>query len=69
MMAAASGVNGLSLTIRALTPLFEVFAYRSVMGAYDVSGDGQRFVVPYEPGQPNAAITLVENWDAELKKK
>lgn len=33
------------------------------------TADGQRFIVAYKPGQPNAAIALVENWDAELKKK
>jgi hypothetical protein len=69
MMAAAVSANGSGLTIGAVTPLFEASVYRSVMGTYDVGGDGQHFVVPYEPGQPNAAITLVENWDAELKKK
>jgi hypothetical protein len=42
---------------------------RSIVGAYDVSADGQRFILVYEPGQPNAAITLVDNWDAELKEK
>ena len=26
-------------------------------------------VLSEQPGQPNVAITLVENWDAELKKK
>ena len=69
MMAAAVSANRSGLTIGAVTPLFEASVYRSIMGAYDVSGDGQHFVVPYELGQPNAAITLVENWDAELKKK
>ena len=43
--------------------------YRTVFGGFDVTADGQRFVIAYEPGQPNVAITLVENWDAEVKKK
>src|SRR5215467_10249512 len=55
--------------IRAVKPLFETRVYRSSLGGYDVAADGQRFIICYEPGQPNAAITLVENWDAELKKK
>jgi hypothetical protein len=38
-------------------------------GGYDVSPDGQRFVIAYETGQPDTAITLVVNWDAEVKKK
>jgi hypothetical protein len=49
--------------------LFETQVYRALVGAYDVSADGQRFLIVYEPGQPNAAISLVENWDAELKKR
>jgi hypothetical protein len=43
-------------------------AYLSTIGAYDVTADGQRFIIAYEPEQLNTAITLVENWDAELKK-
>jgi len=31
--------------------------------------NGQRFIIWYEPSQPNVAITLVENWGAEWKKK
>jgi hypothetical protein len=53
----------------AARPLFETRAYRSVVGAYDVTADGQRFIIAYEPGQPNTAITLIENWDADLRKK
>jgi serine/threonine protein kinase len=61
--------SGSSFSIGAVRPLFETRANRSMVGAYDVTADGQRFVIAYEPGQPNATITLVENWDAELKKK
>jgi Tol biopolymer transport system component len=37
---------------------------------YDVSADGKRFLVaaPYET-QNQAPLTLIVNWDAELKKK
>ena len=49
----------------------ELFATRpyGVFGRFDVSADGQRFAIPFEAGQPTAAITLVVNWPAELKKK
>ena len=49
----------------------ELFATRpyGVFGRFDVSADGQRFVIPFEAGQPTAAITLVVNWASELKKK
>lgn len=69
LMAAEVQASGTSFAIGAVKPLFEARAYRSIVGAYDVSPDGQRFALAYEPGQPNAAIALVENWDAELKKK
>lgn len=58
-----------SFAVGTVNPLFETRVYRSAFGGFDVTADGQRFIVAYEPGQPNVAITLVENWDAELKKK
>jgi len=69
MMAAEIKTSGSSFVIGAVRQLFETRAYRSQVGAYDVSADGQRFILANEPGQPNEAITLVLNWDAELKKK
>jgi hypothetical protein len=48
--------------------VFETRVYR-YNGGHDVMGDGQKFIVAYEAGQPNAVITLVENWDAELTQK
>jgi eukaryotic-like serine/threonine-protein kinase len=69
IMAAEIKTEGSSFTIGAVKPLFETRVYRSTFGGYDVAADGQRFMICYEPGQPNVAITLVENWDAELKKK
>jgi eukaryotic-like serine/threonine-protein kinase len=67
--AAEVRASGSSFVIGAVTPLFQTQVYRSIAGAYDVTADGQHFIIAYEPGQPNVAITLVENWDAELKKK
>jgi eukaryotic-like serine/threonine-protein kinase len=69
MMAAEVKASGSSFAIGAVRQLFEIRVYRSQVGAYDVTADGQRFILAYEPGQPNEAITLVENWDAESKKK
>jgi Tol biopolymer transport system component len=68
IMAAEVKTVGSSFSIGDVKPLFETQVYRAIVGAYDVTADGQRFLVVYEPGQPNAAISLVENWDAELKK-
>jgi len=69
MMAAEVKASASSFATGSVKPLFEIRPYRSLVGAYDVTPDGQRFILAYEPGQPNAAITLVENWDAELRKK
>jgi hypothetical protein len=68
MMAADVKANGPSLEFGAVHMLFETRPNRTY-GGYDVTSDGQRFVIAYETGQPGAAITLVTNWDAELKKK
>ena len=58
-----------NFSIGAVNPLFETRVYRTAFGGFDVAADGQRFIICYEPGQPNVAIALVENWDAGLKKK
>ena len=58
-----------SFAVGTVNPLFETRVYRSAFGGFDVTADGQRFIIPHEPGQPNVAITLVENWDSRLKKK
>lgn len=60
--------DGSTFAMGAVNPLFETRVYRSNFGGFDVAADGQRFLICYEPGQPNVAIALVENWDAELKK-
>jgi len=69
IMSAEVKTDGSSFAIGAAKPLFETRVYRSTFGGYDVTADGQGFIICYEPGQPNVAITLVENWDADLKKK
>ncbi|HKW65303.1 MAG TPA: protein kinase [Candidatus Acidoferrum sp.] len=68
LMGSEVNVNGSSFTVGATRTLFGTRAY-GVFGRFDVSADGQRFLIPYETGQPNAAITLVVNWDARLSKK
>jgi Tol biopolymer transport system component len=69
VMAAEVRASGTSFEIGAAQPLFETRPYRSGGAAFDVSADGQRFIIEYAGEQPTAAITLVVNWDAELKKK
>ena len=68
MMATEVKSSGTSFEIGSTHELFATRPY-GVFGRFDVSADGQRFAIPYEAGQPSAAITLVVNWPAELKKK
>jgi len=68
MMATEVKATGSSLEVGATHALFGTRPY-GVFGRFDVSADGQRFAIPYEAGQPSAAITLVVNWPAALKKK
>jgi len=68
MMATEVKASGSSFEVGATHALFGTRPY-GVFGRFDVSADGQRFAIPYEAGQPSAAITLVVNWPAELKKK
>ncbi len=58
-----------SLQIGTAKPLFETRPSRTGGWVYDITPDGQRFLVNYLPEQPGRGITLVVNWDAELKKK
>jgi len=68
MMATEVKATGSSLEVGATHALFGTRPY-GVFGRFDVSADGQRFAIPYEAGQPSAAITLVVNWPAALKRK
>ncbi len=68
MMATEVKASGSSFEVGATHALFGTRPY-GVFGRFDVSADGQRFAIPYEAGQPSAAITLVVHWPAELKKK
>jgi hypothetical protein len=37
-----------------------------VFARFDVTADGQRFIMPFEPGMAASAITLVVNWPGDL---
>jgi eukaryotic-like serine/threonine-protein kinase len=68
LMAAEVRASGSSFEIGAVRALFETRPYRSGGATFDVSADGQRFIIDYAQEQPSAAITLVVNWTADLKK-
>ncbi len=59
--------RGSSLEVSAVRPLFETRAY-GVFGRFDVSADGQRFIVAHEAGEPTTSITLVSGWPAGIGK-
>lgn len=69
MSAEISQQNG-DPVIGKVRPLFRIRVASSPHRVFDVSPDGKRFlinsVLPLSAPEP---ITLVVNWDAELKKK
>ena len=70
VMAANINLTGGSPVIGIAQPLFPIYRFSSLNWPYDVSADGQRFLVTSAGNQANnQPITLVMNWDAELKKK
>ncbi len=67
MAAELTETNG-SLKISAVRPLFQARAVQGG-GPYDVSADGQHFLVNTVPEQVTSApIMLVQNWTAGLKR-
>jgi Tol biopolymer transport system component len=68
IMAAEINAKGSTLEVGAIRSLFETHP-NPVAVNYDVSGDGQRFIVDsLVEDQTSPSITLVVNWMAEAKK-
>jgi hypothetical protein len=70
LMAAEVKTTGLNFGVGTVSLLFETRFFRSFgqgLG-YDATADGQRFIINYSGEQPNAAISLVVNWNEEAKK-
>jgi predicted ATP-grasp superfamily ATP-dependent carboligase len=68
LMAADVKASGRNFTAGAVHALFEVGSSKA-FESYDVTADAQRFIVVRDKEEPNEAITLFANWDAELKKE
>ena len=75
LMAAEVAIKGATLEVGAVRPLFslgnaladEGSAFRQT--AFDVSADGQRFLMLASPEQKSVEpLTLIQNWAAGLKK-
>ena len=68
MVAVVNG-KGPSFNVGAVKPLFETRS-TGVRSRFDVSADGQRFLINTAEAQAaQAPITVVLNWTAALKKK
>jgi len=64
-MAAEVAAHGSSFEIGTVRTLFEARPF-GVFARFDVTADGQRFIMPFEPGTASSAITLVVNWPGDL---
>jgi dipeptidyl aminopeptidase/acylaminoacyl peptidase len=65
--AAEVSPSGGRLVVGTVHALFETRLYRSSGSPFDVTGDGQRFLI--NRWEPPSSITLIENRDTELKKR
>lgn len=73
MMAVKVDESGVAISLgnpRTLFPLGNISILSSVNSSFDVTPDGQRFLIVTlnQPPRP-VPLTVVTNWDAELKKK
>jgi Tol biopolymer transport system component len=71
LMAAAVDNTGPRLAVKEVKPLFRVNLYngpRTNLTAYDVSPDGQRFLVNTAGDAGDPRVGLVTNWMAELSR-
>ena len=67
LMAVSITVNGKELNAGVPQELFET-RYRTIADGFDVSPDGQRFLLPVERDAAPTPITVVLNWMAALGK-
>ena len=69
LMVAAVNGKGSSFEVGTVKPLFDSRVFNGLRYPYDVTADGQRFLLNTVPGQASSApITVVVNWTAGLKK-
>ena len=71
IMAAPIKIGPASIDADSERPLFRINPYGGGgWDIYDVTGDGQRFLVTSQGGKINSLpLTLVVNWPGEIKKK
>jgi eukaryotic-like serine/threonine-protein kinase len=69
LMAADLALSASSLQVKSLHPLFQMNPPNLAMPLFDVSPDGERFVVVTSDRPESSSITLITNWTALLKNK
>ncbi|OGU65332.1 MAG: hypothetical protein A3C56_00555 [Ignavibacteria bacterium RIFCSPHIGHO2_02_FULL_56_12] len=70
LMAVEVSSKGQTFVVGAVRPLFEIRATPGFVDIYDATADGKRFLVNTIVGEISASpVTLVVNWDEELRKK
>jgi hypothetical protein len=69
MMVADVKTNNSTFQVLGLRPLFESHIVDPTSYNYDVTPDGQRFLCNESLEHSTAELTLIMNWDVELKKK
>lgn len=68
LMAAEISVEGDELQVGAITPLFTLRWPRGTRSVYDVTPDGQQFLVNMWEAAPDATpVTIVVNWPARMR--
>jgi Tol biopolymer transport system component len=68
MMAVSVEEKGQEITLGAPHALFSIPSGQPLGNLYDVTSDGQRFLLSANTSTANVPLTLVVNWDAELKR-
>ncbi len=63
--------TGSSFTVGSATRLFEHASLKNSISPYDVSADGQRFILPEPVGgeAPEPSIRVVTNWYEEFRDR
>lgn len=69
LMEADLALGSTSLQVKSIHPLFEMNLPNRTAPLFDVTPDGEKFVVVTSDRPESSSITLVTNWTALLRKK
>ena len=67
-MAVSLATSAAGLDVSAPTALFDIAVSPGARQQYDVTGDGQRFLVNAVTVESETPVTIVLNWAAGLRK-